>query len=414
MILPVLLGHGKGGVYKFPMTQFGRFTLEFLKTEAGSGFILAAAALVALVWANSPWASAYFGFVHYHFAIEAGVWRFNESVLEWTKEGLMAVFFFLVGLEIKYEILRGELSSPQKLALPVVAALGGMVVPALVYVAVNLGGDLRGWSVPVATDIAFALAVLAMVGKGLPTSLRVFLLTLAIVDDLGAVLIIGLFYSGHFDALWIALLAGVIAVMAAVKVLKLGRAGSGLTYGLLAVVAWFVTMKAGISPSLTAVACAFCVTLHGAKGSEDEGVLKTLAHDLHPYVAYLILPFFAFVASGFSLSGMGFDSLRDPRFLGIAAGLFIGKPVGIFAACYLAVATKVAQKPDNATEGQLFGVCLLCGIGFTMSLFIGALAFPGGDAAAQNAVKSGVVVGSILSACAGAIWLRARKPAVAA
>jgi Na+:H+ antiporter, NhaA family len=420
VILPVLLGRGKGGVYKFTMmTRFGRFTLEFLKTEAGSGFILAAAALVALVWANSPWAATYFGFVHYHFPIQVGAWRFDESVLEWTKEGLMAVFFFLVGLEIKYEILRGELSSPQKLALPVVAALGGMIVPAIVYLLVNLGGDLRGWSVPVATDIAFALAVLAMVGKGLPTSLRVFLLTLAIVDDLGAVLIIGIFYSSKFDPMWIGVLAGIFAAMASLRYLvPMTRMGFSLAYGLLSVVAWFVTMKAGISPSLTAVACAFCVTIDGPNRpgwkADDEGVLKPLAHELHPYVAYLILPFFAFVASGFSLSGMGLDSLHDPRFLGIAAGLLIGKPAGIFAACYLAVAMKLAKKPDNATEGELFGVCLLCGIGFTMSLYIGALAFPAGDAAAQNAVKSGVVVGSILSACAGAIWLKMRKPAVTA
>ncbi|ESQ74150.1 Na+/H+ antiporter NhaA [Asticcacaulis sp. AC402] len=415
MILPVLLGDGKGSGYKFTiMTRFGRFTLQFLKTEAGAGFLLAGAALVALIWANSPWAETYFGFINYHFPIQVGDWRFDESVLGWTKEGLMAVFFFLVGLEIKYEILRGELSSPQKLALPVAAALGGMIVPALVYVAINLGGDLRGWSVPVATDIAFALAVLAMVGKGLPTSLRVFLLTLAIVDDLGAVLIIGLFYSSTFDPLWIGILAGIIAAMLSLRYLvPLTRMGFGLAYGLLSILAWFVTLKAGISPSLTAVACAFCVTLDGSRGEDGEGVLKALAHELHPYVAYLILPFFAFVASGFALGGMTLNSLADPRFLGVAAGLFIGKQIGIFAACHLALAAKLAQKPDNATSAQLYGVCLLCGIGFTMSLYIGALAFPGSDLEAQNAVKSGVVAGSILSACAGAIWLKLVKPAVA-
>eukprot|EP01042_Synura_sphagnicola_P034694 gene34694-44484_t len=197
-----------------------RFTLDFLKTEAGSGFVLATAALIACVWANSPWAETYLSFIHYHFPIQVGGWRFDESVLEWTKEGLMAIFFFVVGLEIKYEIVRGALSSPQKLALPVIAALGGMVVPALVYVGVNLfGGDLRGWSVTTATDIAFALAELAFAGKNLPTSLRVFLLTLAIVDDLGAVVIIGVFYNSNFDPLYVGIVIALLGGMFALKYL---------------------------------------------------------------------------------------------------------------------------------------------------------------------------------------------------
>lgn len=397
------------------MKIFDRFTLDFLKTEAGSGFILGMAALVALVWANSPWAASYFGFINFHFPIQVGDWRFDESVLEWTKHGLMSIFFFMVGLEIKYEMFRGELSSPQKLALPVIAALGGMAAPALVYLAINWGGDPRGWSVPVATDIAFALAILAMVGKNLPISLRVFLLTLAIVDDLGAVMIIGIFYSAKFDPLWIGILVGVLAAMALLKhLIPMTRMGFGLAYGLLFVVAWFVTMKAGISPSLTAVACAFCVTIDGPNTPEwrgdDEGVLKTLLHEIHPYVAFLILPFFAFVASGFSVASMSLDALTDPRFLGIAAGLFIGKQIGIFLACWLALSLRIGKMPEGATYTQLYGVCLLCGIGFTMSLYIGALAFPGSDILAQNAVKSGVIAGSVLSAIAGAILLsRARR-----
>jgi len=387
-----------------------RSLLEFLKTEAGSGTLLAICAMLAIVWANSPFADSYFGFVHTHFTLAVPGWRLDESVLEWTKEGLMAVFFFVVGLEIKYEIFRGELSSPQKLALPVIAAIGGMIVPALVYVLINFlpGGDLHGWSVPMATDIAFALAILALVGKGLPASLRVFLLTLAIVDDLGAVMVIGLFYSHGFHVGYLAAMVTLLAVMTVVKFVL--RKGIWLyaAYAILFVLIWAMSIKSGLGPSLVAVMAAFCVTLDPAK--DGEPVLKTVLHHVHPYVAFGILPFFAFTASGFSLAGAGWDSLTDPRFLGVALGLFIGKQTGIFLAAWLAVRMKLAVMPEGAAAWQLYGVCLLCGIGFTMSLYLGALAFPAGDEAAQIAVKSGVVMGSLLSGCAGAVLL-SRKTA---
>ncbi len=387
-----------------------RSLLEFLKTEAGSGTLLAICALVAIAWANSPLAGSYFGFIHHHLTLSALGWSLDESVLEWTKEGLMAIFFFVVGLEIKYEIFRGELSSPQKLALPVIAAVGGMVVPALVYVAINLlpGGDPRGWSVPVATDIAFALAILALVGKGLPSSLRVFLLTLAIVDDLGAVMVIGIFYSHGFNAGYLVATAVLLAVMAMVKFVL--RAGVWLyaAYAILFVLIWAMSIKSGLGPSLVAVMAAFCVTLNPVKNGEP--VLKEVLHHVHPYVAFGILPFFAFTASGFSLAGAGWDSLTDPRFLGVALGLFIGKQIGIFLAAWLAVRMKFAAMPEGATTWQIYGVCLLCGIGFTMSLYLGALAFPSSDEAAQIAVKSGVVLGSLLSGGLGALWL-SRKTA---
>ena len=392
-------------VMKTPI-PLSRFTLDFLKTEAGSGFILGFAAFVALVWANSPWSSAYFTFIHFHFILQAGGWRFEDSVLEWTKEGLMAVFFFVVGLEIKYEIAKGALSSPKKLALPVIAAIGGMIVPALVYVGMNLfGGDLRGWSVPTATDIAFALAVLAMVGKTLPASLRVFLLTLAIVDDLGAVVIIGVFYNSHFNLSYLMVVVALLGVMFALKYIgKLTKLGLSLLYLILFVGIWAMSMKSGVSTSLTAVAAAFCVGVN-ARRSGEEGMLKTLTHELHPYVAYFILPVFAFTASGFSLSGFSWTSLLDSRVLGVAGGLFIGKQLGVFAAATVAIKLNFARMPDGATPQQLYAVCLLCGIGFTMSLFMGALAFPVSEESAQNAIKAGVVLGSLLSACAGAICL---------
>lgn len=384
-------------------------TLEFLKTEAGSGLILAGFALMAFVWANSPWAESYFAFIHYHFTVSVPGWSLNESVLEWVKEGLMAIFFFVVGLEIKYEIFRGELSSPKKLALPVIAAIGGMVVPALVYVAFNLGGDLRGWSVPTATDIAFALAILAMVAKNLPTSLRIFLLTLAIVDDLGAVMIIGIFYSSDFHMAYLAAMVVLLAIMASLKFITRIPALLYTGYALLFVLIWAMSIKGGLGPSLAAVMAAFCVMLD--KDKSGEVALKQILHVMHPYVAFFILPVFAFTAAGFSLQGAGLEALTDPRFIGIVAGLFIGKQIGVFGAAWLAVQCKIARLPEGATWMQVYGVCLLCGIGFTMSLFIGALAFPDGDNLAQIAVKSGVVLGSILSGCAGAAILSLRAKA---
>jgi NhaA family Na+:H+ antiporter len=386
-------------------TPLNRSLLEFIKTEAGSGTLLAIFAVVAIVWANSPFAESYFGFIHSHFTLSVLGWSLDESVLEWTKEGLMAVFFFVVGLEIKYEIFRGELSSPQKLALPVIAAIGGMVAPALVYVGINLlpGGDLHGWSVPMATDIAFALAILALVGKGLPSSLRVFLLTLAIVDDLGAVMVIGIFYSHGFHTGYLAAMAAFLAVMAAAKFVLRNGALLYVAYAILFVLIWAMSIKSGLGPSLVAVMAAFCVTLD--PGKDGEPVLKKVLHHVHPYVAFFILPFFAFTASGFSLAGAGWDSLTDPRFLGVTLGLFAGKQLGIFFAAWLAVRMKFAAMPEGATAYQLYGVCLLCGIGFTMSLYLGALAFPAGDEMAQIAVKSGVVLGSLLSGGLGVLWL---------
>jgi NhaA family Na+:H+ antiporter len=374
------------------MKPLSRFLRDFLQTEAGSGVLLAACALVAVIWANSAWAGAYDAIVHHDLP---GPWGHAWPVGEWVKEGLMAVFFYMVGLEIKHEIREGSLSDPKTLALPVGAALGGMIVPALVYLGVNLsGGDLRGWSVPVATDIAFALAVLAMVGKGLPSSLRVFLLTLAIVDDLGAVVIIGIFYNSAFSLPWIAVLLAVLAATFAVRFVPKVPA---VIYPLLFALAWWLTLKAGISPSLTAVVAAFCVPTTR---------IEKLIEAIHPFVAYVVLPLFAFTASGFSLAGAGPSLLADPRFLGVVLGLFLGKQLGVYAAAKGLVAAKLAVLPEDATPLQLYGVCLLCGIGFTMSLYLAALAFPAGDKSAEIAAKSAIAVASLLSACAGAIILK--------
>lgn len=378
-------------------------TLDFLKTEAASGAALGLAALAALVVANSPLSEAYFTWLKSEHLLQLGPLRLEETISEWIKEGLMAVFFLVVGLEIKYEILKGELSDPRKLATPVLAALGGMVAPALVYLAVAgvLGGPSTGWPVPLATDIAFALAVFALVGKGLPSSLRVFLLTLAIVDDLGAIALIALLFSS--DVAWIPLVSalGLLGIGAVMARRRIAAPFWVLGFALV----WYLTMRAGISTSLTAVAFALIVPVEPRK-RDNRSPLKAAMHDLHPYVAWLVLPLFAFAKAGVSFAALSLDQALAPLVLSIAAGLFLGKQLGVFGAAWLASALKFGARPSHASWLQVYGVSLLCGVGFTMSLFIGALAFPGAvDSPEQIEVKLGVLGGSLLSAVAGALAL---------
>ncbi|MES2035746.1 MAG: Na+/H+ antiporter NhaA [Pseudomonadota bacterium] len=379
-----------------------RFTLDFLKTEAASGLILAAAAVVAVILANSPWRDAYFAFVKSPFTLQIGGFDETKSVLKWTKDGLMAVFFFVVGLEIKYEILKGELSDPRKLALPVFAAIGGMAAPALVFLAFNLGdgGHPNGWPIPTATDIAFALAALAIAAPRLPASLRVFLLTLAIADDLGAVALIAILFTSDLN---LAALAGAAVGLAGMVWIGRWRRIPPLLFAALFLVVWAFTLKSGVNTSLAGVAAALTVPIAPRKDGE-EGVLKTYMHALHPYVAYGILPFFAFVAAGFAFDIFGGGGLLAPLPLGIAAGLVLGKPIGVFGAAVLASALRLGQRPSGSTWLELLGVSMLCGVGFTMSLFIGGLAFPAGDTTAQ--VQLGVVAGSVVSVLAGILTLK--------
>lgn len=382
-----------------------KLTLEFLKTEAGAGAVLGVAALAALIVANSPWAESYFGLLKSEHVLQVGPALLRMSVSEWIKEGLMALFFLVVGLEIKHEILRGELSDPRKLATPVFAAIGGMVVPGLVYLAVvgGLGGPVQGWPIPLATDIAFALAVFAVFARTLPPSLRVFLLTLAIVDDLGAIALIAVLFSqgvAWAQMLWV---VGLLAVGAAFAHWRKIPApfwvlGFGLT--------WWLTVQAGLSTSLTAVAFAAIVPVGVRR--DGQAPLQEAMHDLHPYVAYVVLPIFAFAKAGVSFSGVGLDQLAAPLVIGVALGLFVGKQVGVLAMAWLASALKIGKRPTGATWAEVYGVSLLCGVGFTMSLFIGALAFPGPvDSLEQVEVKLGVLGGSTLSAVAGGLVLAA-------
>jgi len=381
-----------------------RLTLEFLKTEVASGTLLGLAAFAALVVANSPWSADYFAWLKSEHVLQLGPVRLEESISDWIKEGLMAVFFLVVGLEIKYEILRGELSDPRRLATPVLAALGGMAGPAAVYLLLSgvIGAPHQGWPIPLATDIAFALAIFGLVGRGLPSSLRIFLLTLAIVDDLGAIALIGLLFSqgANWTPLFWALGLLFIGGVAAQRI----RIAAPLWVLAFAAV-WYLTLQSGISTSLTAVAFTLIVPITPRR-EDHQSPLKEAMHDLHPWNAFLVLPLFAFAKAGVSLAGLTLDQVFAPLVVAIALGLFIGKQVGVLGMAWLASALKIGARPSGASWLQVYGVSLLCGVGFTMSLFIGVLAFPGAvDSPEQVQVKLGVIGGSVLSALAAALVL---------
>jgi NhaA family Na+:H+ antiporter len=376
-----------------------RPTLEFLKTESGAGLVLVAAALAALAIANSQWAPQYRTFIAWRIPVRIGDFEETLSVVDWVRDGLMAVFFLVVGMEIKFEVLRGELSSPRRLALPAAAAIGGMVVPALIYLALNLGrnGAPQGWPTATATDMAFALAALAVAAPRMPASLRVFLLTLAIADDLGAVGLIAVLFTSRLEP---GALAGAAAGLAVLASISRWRRAPFILYaaGFLAV--WAFTLKSGVDPSISGVACALTTPV-GPRRPGQESVLKYFMDSLHPYVAYLILPLFAFTAAGFSISTMSPARLTAAMPLGIAIALSIGKPLGVFGASAAAVALRLGRRPTGSTWMELLGVSMLCGVGFTMSLYLGALAFRTADFVTQAQVRLGVLAGSAASALAG-------------
>ncbi|ELS41350.1 MULTISPECIES: Na+/H+ antiporter NhaA [Pseudomonas] len=371
------------------------FITRFFAAESAGGLVLMAAALAALIVANSPLADSYFAALH---AVFAGL-----SVSHWINDGLMAIFFMLVGLEIKREVLAGQLASWSQRALPGFAALGGMVVPALIYVAFNWGrpDTIGGWAIPAATDIAFALGVLSLLGKRVPLSLKIFLSALAILDDLGAVLIIALFYTSDLSILMLLAALGSIAVLVALNRLGVKKL---LPYLIVGALLWLFMLQSGIHATLAGVALALCIPL-GKPDEEARSPLLHLEEKLHPWVAFVVVPIFGFANAGVSLSGITADKLVDPVPLGVALGLLVGKQVGIFAMSALAIRAGLARLPDGSNWGQLYGVAALCGIGFTMSLFIGALAFPGTPELVDE-VKVGVLIGSVLSAVLGVVALR--------
>jgi Na+:H+ antiporter, NhaA family len=363
-----------------------------LASEAAGGLILMGAAALALAVANGPLAAAYAHALH----ADLG----PMSVQHWINDGLMAGFFLLIGLEIKREALDGRLRTWPDRVLPGFAALGGMAVPALVYALANLGtGTLRGWAIPAATDIAFALGVLALLGKGVPVSLKIFLSAVAIVDDLGAVMVIALFYSSGLDLGMLALAALVLGGLCG-----LNRAGVVWlpAYGLLGLVLWVVVLHSGIHATIAGVLLALTIPIRVSPGRPEDthSPLHRLEHALAPWITYAVVPVFGFANAGVDLSGLTPEALLQPVTLGVAAGLFLGKQAGVFASLRLAVALGLAKRPAGAGWGQVYGVAVLCGIGFTMSLFIGGLAFP--DPGHETAVKLGVLAGSALSGLTGA------------
>jgi len=370
---------------------------SFLASESAGGLVLMGAALAAIIVANSPLAPGYFAALH-------SVWG-GLSIELWINDGLMAIFFLMVGLEIKREVLAGGLSSWSQRALPGFAAAGGMVVPALIYIAVNWGNPetLSGWAIPAATDIAFALGVLSLLGKRVPTSLKVFLAALAILDDLGAVTIIALFYS---TGLTMPMLLASFATLAVLIVMNRMGVRRLLPYLLLGLLLWFFVLQSGVHATLAGVALALCIPL-GKPEEEARSPLLFLEEKMHYWVAFAVVPIFGFANAGVSLSGITLGNLVDPVPLGVALGLFVGKQIGVFLAAVLAIRAGLAVLPEGSNWAQLYGVALLCGIGFTMSLFIGNLAFPGA-AHLIDEVKVGVLLGSILAAIGGVIVLRSK------
>jgi NhaA family Na+:H+ antiporter len=375
---------------------------RFLIWEAAGGLTLVAAAVVALVWANSPLADVYEAVLKTPATVQVGSFQIAKPILLWINDGLMAIFFLLVGLEIKRELLEGELAAPGAIALPGIAAASAMAVPAVIYLAFNHGGRAAvGWAIPTATDIAFAIGVLALLGARAPSSLKVFLLALAIIDDLGAIVVIAIFYTSDLSPHSLALAGAALALLIA---LNLGGCLRVSAYVLVGVFLWVCVLKSGVHATLAGVALGFAIPLRGAAEGPD-GPLHRLEHSLHPWVAFGILPVFALANAGVSLTGMSMASLVLPIPLGIALGLFVGKQLGAVVATWLCIRAGLAALPEGASWLQMYGVCVLTGVGFTMSLFIGTLAFA--DEGQVAAVRLGVLTGSLLSAVLGYLVLRA-------
>jgi NhaA family Na+:H+ antiporter len=382
---------------------------RFFSTEAAGGIVLLACAAIALVWANSTWANAYRQLWETPLGLETRSFGLSLTLHEWVNDGLMAVLFFFVGLEITREVLIGELSSRRSAALPVAAAIGGMVVPAAIYAIVNRGGaGAHGWGVPMATDIAFALGVLALFGNGLPSGLRVFLAALAIVDDLGAVLVIALFYTNslHWGALGGA--AAVVAVLVGANFAGVGRA---LVYVALGVILWFFVLFSGIHATVAGVLLALTIPARAHTGTETApSLLQRLESALQGPVAFLIMPVFALANAGIPLGAGAIGAVRTPVALGVILGLLFGKPIGIMLASIAAVRAGAAELPSGVTWRQVHGASWLGGIGFTMSLFIAGLAFA--DAAMLDVAKLGVIAASACAGATGYFLLRATRARV--
>ena len=388
----------------------------FFKSESSGGMLLIMASVVAMVLANSTFSSYYSGFLETPFSVAVGDFALAKPIYLWINDGLMAIFFLLVGLELKRELIEGELSDPKNIALPAIGALGGMAIPALIYVGVNLDNPraLDGWAIPAATDIAFALGILSLLGSRVPVSLKIFLTSIAIFDDVGAILIIAFFYTAK-----ISLLALIVSGICTALLIICNRSGvtSLRVYCLIGVVLWIALLKSGVHATLAGVVIALTIPIESDPDRSEytrKSPLKYLEHQLHSPVAYLILPVFAFANSGVNFAGMTMDSVLHGVPVGIALGLFFGKQLGVFGFCWLGVKLKLARMPSDMSYLSLYGIALLCGIGFTMSLFIGSLAFGDSNFSSLFDERVGIITGSVISALCGYFVLKyslARMPA---
>lgn len=383
---------------------------NFLQMESAGGLVLMAGAALALVAANSPLAGYYDLFIETPVEVRVGGLEIAKPLLLWVNDGLMAVFFFLVGLEVKREILEGELSRPSNVLLPALGAVGGIVAPVGLYVLFNLGDPvgMNGWAIPAATDIAFALGILMILGKRVPVSLKVFLVSLAIFDDLGAIVIIAIFYSSN--------LSMSALVVASLCLLILGylnwrHVSAVPAYVLVGIIMWVAVLKSGVHATLAGVALAMFIPMR-SKEEPERSPLRELEHDLHTVVAFGVLPLFAFVNAGISFAGMSLADLLHPVSLGIAVGLFAGKQLGVFLFCLVAIKAGLATLPERASWGSLYGVAILSGVGFTMSLFIDTLAFQNlpADAVFDFDARLGILLGSLASGVLGYFVLHRTLP----
>ncbi|WP_321469788.1 Na+/H+ antiporter NhaA [Halarcobacter sp.] len=379
---------------------------KYIKKESTSGIILIFATIAALILNNSSFSEYYTSILETQITFKVGhILDIDKPLILWINDGLMAVFFLLIGLEIKREVIAGHLSTPSKIALPAIAALGGMIVPAFIYFIFNYGDDysLQGWAIPTATDIAFALGILSLLGRRIPVSLKIFLMALAIFDDLGAILIIAFFYTNDLSFHAISLAGICILMLFVLNRFKVTRLGFYWIFGILL---WIFVLKSGVHATLAGIIVAFCIPLHAVNEKRKlVSPAKSLQHHIHYWVAFYILPLFAFVNAGVDLSNVSIDKMSNPTALGIIFGLFIGKQLGVFVFSYLAIKYNLAKLPKCSTLAQLYGVSVLTGIGFTMSLFIDSLAFENSHQFFYTD-KLGILIGSFLSGVLGYLILR--------
>jgi NhaA family Na+:H+ antiporter len=377
---------------------------RFISHEASGGIMLIIAAICAMILHNSTFGYLYEDFLHLSIGINIGEYDLTKDFLHWINDGLMVVFFFLIGLEIKREVMIGELSTVKKSLLPLIAAIGGMAVPGIIFYFTNQTSpeNIAGWAIPAATDIAFALGVLALLGKRIPLALKVFLLAVAIIDDLGAIMIIAAFYTHHLALLSLYLAIGVFLILIMLNYANVKHTGVYILFG---IIMWLCVLKSGVHATLAGVLIALTIPLRAPDNSTNS-LLIELEHKLHPYIAFLVLPLFAFCNAGVSLKGIQMSDFLNPLPLGIALGLFLGNQIGIFGLTWLFTKLKICHLPEGTNYKHVYGVSILCGIGFTMSLFIGSLGFEG-QKEQLNLIRLGVLTGSLISGIYGYFYLMA-------